>query len=101
MFETQKHGPSRKYVTKPHANKAEVPSLYARRRFAKLFEKRKEYINLRCFSLHQDTHEHSREHTGVLGIFDPTGHGSCCYQQTGKLRYINSQRIESWACHET
>lgn len=38
------------------------------------------------FSL-QDTYEHSRENTGVFGVFDPTGHGSCYYQQTGKLRY--------------
>ena len=41
----------------------------------------------------QDTHEHSRENTGVLGVFDPTGHGSCCYQQTGKLRYEGNHTL--------
>ncbi|CAB4035322.1 Hypothetical predicted protein, partial [Paramuricea clavata] len=40
------------------------------------------------YILQEDTYEHSRENTGVLGVFDPTGHGSCYYQQTGKLRMV-------------
>ena len=44
-------------------------------------------MQLRLFA-YKDTDEYDTDDTGVLGVFEPNGNGSC-YYKNGSLRFVS------------